>query len=92
MNISKRNAELNNVFDVKNMITLTKFFEMKKNAIFVRASIYQLNAEHSMSTENALTTLTSTRREAFNATSKRKRSKNSIQSETTNRLCTSKSP
>ncbi len=72
------------------MITLTKFVEMTKNAIFVHASIFRLNAKHSTNTKNVLIALTSIRREVCNATSKRKKSRNSTQFKTTSRSCISK--
>ncbi len=59
------------------MITSIKFVEMTKNAIFMHASIFRSNAEHSTNTKNVLTTLTSIRREVFNATSKQRKSRNS---------------
>jgi anti-sigma28 factor (negative regulator of flagellin synthesis) len=86
----KKSAKSNNAFDVKSMIMSTKFVETMKNAISARASILRLNAEQSTNTENVLTASTSTLREAFNATLKRKRSKDSTRYETTNRSCTSK--
>jgi hypothetical protein len=88
-NILKRNVKSNNVFDVKNMIMLTKFVETIKNAISARASIFRLNAEHSMNTENVLIASTKILRETFNATLKRRRSKNSTQYKTTNHSCIS---
>jgi hypothetical protein len=72
----KRNAELNNAFDVKNMIMSTKFVETMRNAISARASISRSNAEHSMNTESVLTASTSILREAFSATLKRRKNKN----------------
>ncbi len=89
-NISKRNAKSNNVFDVKNMITSTRFVETTKNAIFMYASILCLNAEHSTNTKNVLIALTSILYEVFNATLKRKKNKNSTQFEIINRSCISK--
>jgi hypothetical protein len=73
----KKSAESNNAFDVKSMIMSTKLVETMKNAISARASIFRSNAEHSMNTENVLTASTSTLREAFSATLKRRRSKDS---------------
>jgi hypothetical protein len=89
-NILKKKTKLNNAFDVKSMIMSTKFVETMKNAIFARASILRSNADHSMNIENVLTASTSILREVFNATLKRKKSKNSTRYETTNRSCTSK--
>jgi hypothetical protein len=57
------------------MIMSTKLVEMMKNAISARANILRSNAEHSMNTKNVLTASTSTLREAFSATLKRRRSK-----------------
>jgi hypothetical protein len=72
------------------MITLTKFVETMKNAIFVRASILRSNAKHSTNTKNVLIASTSTLREAFNATLKRRRNKNSTRFKIINRSCISK--
>jgi hypothetical protein len=85
--ILKKNAKSNNAFDVRNMIMSTKLVETIKNAIFARASILRSNAEHSMNTKNVLTASTSILREAFNATLKRRRNKNSTRYETTNHSC-----
>jgi hypothetical protein len=87
VNILKRSAESNNAFDVKNMIMSTKLIETMKNAISARASILRSNAEHSMNTENVLIASTSTLREAFSATLKRRRSKDSTRYKTTNHSC-----
>jgi hypothetical protein len=69
----EKNARSNNVFDVENMIMSTKFVEMMKNAIFMCANISRSNTEHSTNTKNMLIALTSTSREVFNATLKRKK-------------------
>jgi hypothetical protein len=74
----KKNAKLNNAFDVKSMITLTKFVETTKNVIFMHASIFRLNAKHSTNTKNVLITLTNILHDVFNAMLKRKKSKDSI--------------
>jgi hypothetical protein len=73
MNISKRNAEINNVFDVKNIITSTRFVETTKNAIFVHVNILRSNAEHSTNTKNVLIALINILRKTFNAKLKRKK-------------------
>jgi hypothetical protein len=72
------------------MIMSTKFVETMKNAIFARASILRSNAEHSTNTKNVLIASTSILREAFNATLKRRKSRNSTRYKTTNRSCISK--
>jgi hypothetical protein len=84
VNILKRNAKLNNVFNVKNIIISTKFVETMKNTISARASIFRSNAEHSMNTKNVLTASTNILRETFNATLKRRKNENSTRYETTN--------
>jgi hypothetical protein len=89
-NISKKNAKSNNAFYVKSMITSTKFVETMRNAIFVRASILRSNAKHSTNTKNVLIASTSTLREAFNKTSKRRKNKNSTWFKTISRSCISK--
>ncbi len=90
MNILKKNAKLNHVLNVKNIITSTTFVKMTKNATFVHASILRSNAKHLMNTKNVLITLKSIQREVFNATLKRKKNKNSTQFEIINRSCISK--
>jgi hypothetical protein len=85
----KKKAKSNNAFDVKSMIMSTKLVETMKNANSARASILRSNAEHSMNTENVLTASINILREAFNATLKRKKSKNSTRYETTNHSCIS---
>ncbi len=48
---------------------------MTRNAIFMHASIFRSNAEHSSNTKNVLTASTSILHEAFNATLKQKKIK-----------------
>jgi hypothetical protein len=86
----EKKCKSNNAFDVKSMITSIKSVEITRNAIFVHASILRFNAEHSTNIKNVLIASTNILREAFNATLKRRKSKNSTQFETTSRSCISK--
>jgi hypothetical protein len=69
------------------MIMSTKFVETIKNAISACASIFRSNTKHSMNTKNVLIASTSILREAFNATSKRRKNKDSTWYKTTNHSC-----
>jgi hypothetical protein len=50
------------------MITLIKFVEITRNAIFMHANMFRLNVKHLTNTKNVLIASINTSREIFNAT------------------------
>jgi hypothetical protein len=75
-NTSKKSTKSSSAFTVRNMNTSAKFVATTQNANFAHTIISSTNAKRLTIIKNASIAMKSTRREAFNATSKRKKKRN----------------